>query len=111
MAPFLGPCENPEDLFEIDPETRQASCIPRGIAKSKRIFDVLPSNMRQNGESFDGSGSGFGANTLNCLTGGSKCSTGTGRLGKVYSNILGLIKRPSEISRKKLGYFFGFFSR
>ena len=48
--------------------------------KTKRIFDVLPSNMRQNGESFDGSDGGFGANMLNCLSGSNKCSTG--RLGK-----------------------------
>ena len=75
-----GPCVNPEELFQIDPETGQISCIPKMAVKTKRIFDVLPTNMRQGGANFDGSDGGFGANMLNCLSGSNKCSTG--RLGK-----------------------------
>lgn len=77
---FLGACENSEEVFQINPDTRQVSCIPRMAAKSKRIFDVLPSNMRHNGGSLEGSEGGFGANMLNCLSGSNKCSAG--RLGK-----------------------------
>ena len=77
---ILGPCVNPEELFQIDPETGQISCIPKMAVKNKRIFDVLPTNMRQGGENFDGSDGGFGANMLNCFSGSNKCSTG--RLGK-----------------------------
>jgi len=75
-----GPCENSEEVFQIDPNTRQVSCVPRKAAKSKRIFDVLPSNMRHTGGSLEGSEGGFGANMLNCLSGSNKCSAG--RLGR-----------------------------
>jgi hypothetical protein len=75
-----GPCINPEEVFQIDPETRQIACIPKMAVKTKRIFDVLPTNMRQDGDSFGGSDGGFGANMLNCLSGSHKCSTG--RLGR-----------------------------
>ena len=82
---ILGPCVNPDEVFQIDPDTRQIACIPKMEVKSKRIFDVLPTNMRQEGSTFDGSDGGFGSIMPNCFSGSQKCSTG--RLGKEKRHI------------------------
>lgn len=98
-----GPCENSEDVFQINPDTRQVSCVPKMAAKPKRIFDVLPSNMRHNGGSLEGSEGGFGANMLNCLSGSNKCSAGRlgrGRISTIADPRMG--KRVLENDSRKM---------
>ena len=56
-----GPCQNPEDIFTIDENTKQVKCLPKQHRKIKRIFDVLPSNKN-------------GGAAANCGTPGGKCS-------------------------------------
>ena len=56
-----GPCQNPEDIFTIDENTKQVKCLPKHHRKIKRIFDVLPSNKN-------------GGAAANCGTPGGKCS-------------------------------------
>ena len=55
-----GPCQDPEDIFTIDENTKQVKCLPKHHRKIKRIFDVLPSN--KNG------------GAANCGSPGGKCS-------------------------------------
>lgn len=90
---FSGPCEHPGEVYRIDEVTKQPRCQPRDHNQVKRIFDVLPSNLRRaEGQA------GFDANMIMCgsLTGGGKCASGASgrnqmstiadpRMGKRYN--------------------------
>jgi hypothetical protein len=67
---FSGPCQDSADEYRIDEKTRQPVCRPRKNGrKIKRIFDVIPSNLRRIGD--------MEADSLVCgsLTGSNKCIT------------------------------------
>ena len=68
---FSGPCSNPDDIYKIDPLTRQPKCLPR--QKIKRIFDVLPSKLQAGNAD-------FAASLLNCIS-GQLCYNGGGGSG------------------------------
>lgn len=64
-----GPCTDPEDVYKIDERTKELRCMPRNNFRIKRIFDVLPSKLRESqiGEVHE-------ASMSNCLNGGLHCN-------------------------------------